>query len=1400
LSTADQKNAAHQHRAPVCALGASAGGVTALQNFFSTVRVDLGLAFVVIVHLAPDHPSALSEILATRTTMPVHQVENSEKLEPNCVYVVPPDRELVIDGDDVTARPFSEPRGRRAPIDMFFRSVADGRGDGIAVLLSGSGSDGALGARAVKEAGGVIFAQEPSEAEYPMMPQSAIATGVVDFVAPIAEIATRLAELMQSKMALRQISAEDAEQAIRQIIAFLRRRTGHDFSNYKRPTITRRVARRMQVTRQDNFGDYYRYLQSNGKEAHELLSDLLISVTTFFRDPNAFATLAEKAIKPLFDKLDGEASIRVWVVGCATGEEAYSIGILLLEEAARRGVHPAIQIFASDIDDVALATARDGRYPKAIEAHVSEERLRRFFVQDDANYRVGKELRDLVLFASHSALKDPPFIKIDLISCRNLLIYLQRETQRQLCALFHYALKPNGYLFLGSAETVDATPSLFSPIERDARIYLAVGVSEKVAPVLPQLRSELSSPEHLPRQRPQIEQTTGLGIAHAAALEKHAPPSALVDSSRRILHLSPTVGRFFQPSAGPFSPELPAQVRPELRIDLNFALQCALEHGEPTLTPPIPVAFDGDHRLVVIHVTPLSGGDQMIASQALVFFLDMGTAPLADANLEDEGVDRSEVTRLRQQLTAAQDRLTSTRREYERAAQDSRAANEELQSINEEYRSTAEELETSKEELQSMNEELQTVNAELKSKLETISSAHNDLQNLVAATEIGTLFLDRDLKIKFFTPQAIEYFNITSADVGRVISDFTHRLVYSGLAQDVVDVLENLIPVDKDIRTIDERWLSMRVRPYRMLDGRIDGVAVTLNDITKLKLAEQGLAAELRAMTRLQQLSTKAMQADRLEAPLGIILDAIIELLGADFGTIQLYDETGGTLRIVAHRGLEKRFLDHFAMVDATSGSPYGIALAKAERVVFEDVENEPALAPSRDESRAAGYRAVVSLPLFANSGKIVGMLAAHFRDPHTFSEHELRLVDICARQAADAISVFLLQQALRDADHRKDEFLAMLAHELRNPLTPIHNALQILRRASLSVQEVERLHGLIERQASHLIRLVDDLLDVARITRGKIELRRQPMDLNDVIRQAIETTLPLIEAKKQEINASLIQAPLIVDGDFVRLSQVFSNLLNNASKFAPREGRIEVSTTRQGDEVVATVRDNGVGFSAESLVHVFELFNQGDHPSGQGQSGIGVGLALAHGIVDLHGGAIEAFSEGLGKGSEIRVRLRLCDASSVVAAAKPQEPAPHQSEKRLDSRLASQRVLIVDDQQDVSESLAMLVRSLGAEARTAYDGLSALAAFAEFKPDKVIMDLGLPGMDGYELAREVRKLSNGQKVALIALSGWSQEDVRQRAFKAGCDQFFVKPIDIDDLVNLLASSTRAAKPERVGK
>ncbi|MFY9836391.1 MAG: chemotaxis protein CheB, partial [Xanthobacteraceae bacterium] len=472
----------------IVAIGASAGGVHALQSLFAAVPNNTGAAFVVVVHLDPKHRSELVSIIAARTHMPVIEIGTRQHLEANHVYVIPPDRRLQMVDHEISALEFDEPRGQRAPIDLFFRSLAEKLGDGFAVILSGAGSDGTTGVRAVKEAGGIILVQEPNEAEYSSMPRSAIATGVADFILPVRDLAKRLVDLIKIKesVAVPNIRNFD-EELLRRILAHLRVRTGHDFSKCKRSTVLRRIARRMQVTRTDDLKEYYDVMRESTDEAQALLGDLLISVTTFFRDADAFNAIAKDIVPELFKNKEADETTRIWVSGCATGEEAYSFAILLLEEAAKHQFRPPIQVFGSDLDSRALASAREGRYPVAIEADVSEDRLRRFFTREGDHYRIQQEVRDTVLFAVHDLLKDPPFSHVDLISCRNVLIYLDRELQEQVCSTFHYALKPGGYVFLGASETAENPPGLFRSIDRTARIYQSTAAPGDKPRLLPRL-------------------------------------------------------------------------------------------------------------------------------------------------------------------------------------------------------------------------------------------------------------------------------------------------------------------------------------------------------------------------------------------------------------------------------------------------------------------------------------------------------------------------------------------------------------------------------------------------------------------------------------------------------------------------------------------------------------------------------------------------------------------------------------------------------------------------------------------------------------------------------------------------------------------------------------------------
>ncbi len=700
-----QRDTAEAETKPVIvAIGASAGGVQALQAFIGALPDNSGAAFVVVVHLDPKKRSELSNILGLRTRMPVVQVENNEKLKADHVYVIPPDRRLQLVDHEISAVAFDEPRGQRLPIDMFFRSLAERLGDGFAVILSGAGSDGAIGVRAVKESGGIILVQDPDEAEYSSMPRSAIATGVADFILPAQDLGHRLADLIAIKQsATEAATAKFDEEVLRKILAHVRVRTGHDFSKYKQSTVLRRIARRMQVSRTESLRGYYEFLRDNAEEAQALLGDLLISVTTFFRDIDAFQTIAKDVLPGLFKDRDPSEPIRVWVCGCATGEEAYSMAILLLEEAAHHELRPPIQIFGSDLDSRALAAAREGRFPAAIEADVSEERLRRFFVHEGDNYRVRQDVRDIVLFAIHDLLKHPPFSHVDIISCRNVLIYLDRDLQEQVCTTFHHALNPAGYLLLGSSETADHPPGLFRTVDRTARLYQSTTRVGDKPQLLPRLLGPVRVREQAIHLARNVSPTVALGEAalHRRAIEQVAPPSVLVDDTHRAIHLSDSAGRYLMPSGGPLSGDIADLVRPELRFELRSSLHRVFELNQPALS------FNGSAHRVHLLVKPAK--EDGAPRYALVMFIE--GEPISEGAVASGTQSKDEaVRRLAEELELTQSRLRTVREESDAANEELRAANEELQSINEEYRSTSEELETSKEELQSINEELQTVN------------------------------------------------------------------------------------------------------------------------------------------------------------------------------------------------------------------------------------------------------------------------------------------------------------------------------------------------------------------------------------------------------------------------------------------------------------------------------------------------------------------------------------------------------------------------------------------------------------------------------------------------------------------------------------------------------------------
>jgi two-component system CheB/CheR fusion protein len=837
---------------PIVGIGASAGGVDALRQFFSHLPKDdgdeRGMAFVVVLHLAPDMESNLDSILRHDTALTVTKATDGTAVEAGHVYVIPPGRRLEIAGGRLRV---TETEGRHeiSTIDRFFRTLAADQGaNAVGIVLSGSGTDGSVGLRAVKEEGGVTMVQDPKEAEYDNMPQSALASGLVDLVLPAEELAEKLTEYRDSAGVV-QLPAtvesldEDGRSTLQKIFSRLYTETGHDFSSYKRSTILRRLERRLQINSLPSLEDYLRRLREDEAELKTLYRDLLISVTSFLRDPDAFAALEETVIPKLFEDKSAGDSVRVWVPGCATGEEAYSLAMLLSEHADTLDHPPDYQVFATDVDEEALQVAREGLYPEPIKTDVPEDRLQRYFEQEGDYYRVAHRLREHLLFAKHNLLTDPPFSDLDLVSCRNLLIYLDQEMQEHVFQLIHYALNDGKYLFLGRSEASGRATHLFSAVDKSNNILQARVLPAEKRQQIPlstglwrgldlgrssDTGGDLPTAMDADRERPAVDE-----LHRAAVMDEVA--SVLVDENQEIVHLSEAAGRYLTMKGGAPSHKLLNFLPEALRPELRSALYQVFEKETPVERTGLKAEIQGELRSLDVTARPIESPAPK--QYVLVRFEEREVDERPSAEPESASAREAE---LREELERTREQLQTTTEEYEAATEEMEAANEELLSMNEELQSKNEELETSKEELQSLNEELKTTNQELKTKIEEVRETNSVLENLMAATEIATLFLDRDLRIQRYTPRVTELFSIRPVDVGRPLSDFTQRFDYEAILDDAETVLEELTTLEREIHQGDDRWFLLRLRPYRTVEDEIQGVVLTFVDITARKQAEEG--------------------------------------------------------------------------------------------------------------------------------------------------------------------------------------------------------------------------------------------------------------------------------------------------------------------------------------------------------------------------------------------------------------------------------------------------------------------------------------------------------------------------------------------------------------------------------
>lgn len=1349
---------------PVVGIGASAGGLQAVKAFFEHMPKDCGMAFVVILHLSPDHQSVADKIIQESTRLPVSQVNNTTPIEKNQVYVISPAHHLKMNDGYLAVSPSTREGGSHIAIDLFFRDLADAHKErAFCVILSGTGADGAVGLSRIKEQGGITLVQSPEDAEFDGMPLAAIETQMADLVLPVVEMPQKLLELWRNAQSITLPTADDpeikttppaterdaavAEQLLLDILIQLRAITGHDFKHYKRATVLRRIERRLQVTAQPDLAAYYNFLQGHPDETEALLGDMLIGVTNFFRDREAFEALERDVIpnlvKSLEDSVPHREQVRIWSAGCSTGEEAYSLAMLVAEQLALDASGAKMQVFATDIDERAITHGRNGVYPEAIITDVPPPRLRQYFAKEkNQHYRVRKEIREKVLFAKHSLLADPPFSQIDLIVCRNLLIYLDREVQRDILQMFHFALRPGGYLFLGSSESADGCLDLFVPVDKRNRIFRVRAGSSGIrrAPTIPRGGYLRPSAPSIALENKAPNKVSFADI-HLRALEKAAPPSVIVDIHAQILHMSEGAGRFLRYVAGEITHNLLALVHPDLRLDIRTTLFQVQQSNMPVTSRKIRVQREQAPFMVDITARPYRD-DATESDYVLVIFQESPFDPQQTDSTAVSHAENAIMGNLEQELQRTKLHLQDTIEQSEVSSEELKASNEEMQAVNEELRSATEELETSKEELQSINEELLTVNYELKTKVEETDKVNDYLTNLIASTDIATVFVDRNMRIRWFTPRATDIFSMLPVDTGRSLMDITHRLDYPEITEDAATVFESLSMIEREISGKDNRWYIARLLPYRSSEDHIDGTVLTFIDITKRRQAEE----ELRLGEERMRLVAESTHDFAI-----IILD--------DHGAITDWN-TGAELIFgyTKDEVLGAYYDLIFSPEDRSSGVPESELRAAREHGRGEDERWHV----RKDGSRfyCSGEVTLLKSDSLQGYVKIARDLTGHKR---TQDEQSQRLMETQTKS------------------HLKDEFFAVMSHELKHPLNLIQLNAELLRRlpatkaAGSAIKAVNTICEAVSSQA----RIIDDLLDVARVRTGKLKLKKQQVDLIRTLQDIHGVVLADGHRRQVTLQTPSDHASLIVDVDPTRIEQVIWNLVNNALKFTPEGGQVQLVLSRSEGRAQLDVIDSGIGLADDSLEKIFDLFGQAEnqHLTHQ-REGLGIGLSLVRQLVEAHEGSVSVHSKGLGFGCTFSIWLPLCEQQDHLPLSDAEQDA--------DERLHGVKVLLVDDSAEVLEVLNLLLEMEGAQVSAFNDPQTALETARDAQYDLIISDIGMPKMNGHELMRKLRTIGHLRQVPAIALTGYGAGSDQKKAAESGFTSHLSKPVVHDSLIVLI--------------
>jgi two-component system CheB/CheR fusion protein len=1343
----------------VVGVGASAGGLEALEEFFRAIPCDSDMAFVVIQHLSPDFKSHMEELLARQTSIPIRRVENGMEVEPNSVYLLPAKKEMVISEGRLLLTERSSGSSLSHPIDQFFRSLARDRGRyAVGVILSGTGSDGSRGIREIHDAGGLVMAQDEASAKFDGMPLNATATGVVDVVLPPTAIAEALFRYSKDGVSREKLAEDDlafgSMEGVDQIFYLLHRQHGLDFAQYKASTIGRRITRRIKILGLPSLDSYVEYISENSTEVNELYKDLLIGVTKFFRDPDAFGLLGAQVIPPLLERQAKDEPIRIWIAACASGEEAYSIAMLVDEEKRRQQTDVEVKIFATDVHTGSLQIAAKGAYHEDALSELSAERRQRYFVRTQDGYQVTRHLREYIVFAPHNIISDAPFTQMDLVTCRNMLIYLQPAAQKKALALFHFALKTGGTLFLGPSESPGELSNEFQTVDQHWRIYtkrrdvrIPLGSRIPVGRRLERL-PHVSFPIAAPKS---VKNDSDLIAAYDQLLAHRMGPSILISEQGTVLHVFGGAERYLKPRGGRPSHHVTEMVEENLRGSISASWHQALTKGAPVRF----VASRGEgmkSESVRLTLTPL--GDTPGNRNVLLEFepADLRRQP-ADNEIQDvelEELQAGRVKSLENELQYSQENLQATVEEME-------TSNEELQAANEELVASNEELQSTNEELHSVNEELYTVNAEHQRRVEELAQANDDMDNLLATTRVGVIFLDEALYVRRFTPEIAKLFHLTEHDTGRSMDSFAHHLNHPTLIDDLNQVLKSRQEIEVEVQHKNGTSFLLRILPYHS-GNTVDGVVLTLIDITSLVRAQ--------AEIRLQQSAIES-------AVNGIIItDPRIEgnpitYVNKGFLTLTGYEKNEVLGRNCKFLQGEKTDQDSVETIRQAlrQGAPVRIALLNY-RKSGESFWNDLQITPIHDQS---------------------GTLTHFVGVQHDITEQ------VRAQKALERAN-----RAAKHANKMKSSFLATMSHELRTPLTAVLGFADMLRSESDNPGYLEKVDT-IKRNGSYLLALLNDILDLSKIEAGKLEFGREVVDISHVLGE-VDT---LMQMRAQESNIRLSfeypdELPVQVTADEVRVRQILVNLINNAIKFTDR-GEVVVTATLNHDATTPTldisVKDTGIGISKAHQQKLFTPFNQASQRSRKRIGGTGLGLSISKRLAEGMGGTIVVQSK-LGVGSKFTLKLPVSESQSqhlmtVGERGRVQKSDPESSQQEANSLpTISAKVLLADDRRDIWRIGKHFLERSGAVVTVVENGLQAVEAVQRAADkrepfDMILMDMQMPVMDGREAVSRIRKL--GFDVPIIALTADAMDGERESCLEMGCDEYFPKPIDGPRLIRMVA-------------